>query len=273
MLNEELLPQGSPGLSPSMPSKSVMQAEGWVYRPSPSGVDGLEIEDAEYGNLFIDRDGVGIGARKPRNIKLRWSEVSDVTCEEDPIAEFTCQDGRSVVYRFWDISAETLRSIVLEASPNETQDTTAKSETLRGQGSIYRPSSSDIDGLELDDAEYGNVFMDRDGIGIGKTKPARLRLGWSEVIDVTCYEEPVVEFVGYRVRDVSVETLRSAILAGWPEGRAFLTPPPSLAKPNAGQGVDGDIIDQIRRLGELRDSGLITPGEFEIKKAELLGRL
>ena len=37
--------------------------------------------------------------------------------------------------------------------------------------------------------------------------------------------------------------------------------------------ADGDIIDQIRRLGELRDSGLVMPEEFEIKKAELLGRL
>jgi hypothetical protein len=41
----------------------------------------------------------------------------------------------------------------------------------------------------------------------------------------------------------------------------------------AAVAADGDIIDQIRRLGELRDSGLITPEEFETKKAELLGRL
>ena len=36
---------------------------------------------------------------------------------------------------------------------------------------------------------------------------------------------------------------------------------------------DGDPIDQIRRLGELRDAGYITVEEFETKKAELLGRL
>jgi hypothetical protein len=34
-----------------------------------------------------------------------------------------------------------------------------------------------------------------------------------------------------------------------------------------------DVFDQIRRLGELRDAGLITPGEFDAKKAELLTRL
>jgi hypothetical protein len=34
-----------------------------------------------------------------------------------------------------------------------------------------------------------------------------------------------------------------------------------------------DIPDQIRKLGELRDSGMVTPEEFEAKKAELLGRM
>jgi len=41
----------------------------------------------------------------------------------------------------------------------------------------------------------------------------------------------------------------------------------------AAAAADGDIIDQIRRLGELRDSGLLTPEEFETKKADLLRRL
>jgi hypothetical protein len=33
------------------------------------------------------------------------------------------------------------------------------------------------------------------------------------------------------------------------------------------------VFDQIRRLGELRDAGLITPDEFEAKKVDLLSRL
>jgi hypothetical protein len=35
----------------------------------------------------------------------------------------------------------------------------------------------------------------------------------------------------------------------------------------------GDVVDQIRRLGELRDAELITAEEFEAKKTELLKRL
>ena len=34
-----------------------------------------------------------------------------------------------------------------------------------------------------------------------------------------------------------------------------------------------DVIDQLRRLGELRDSGVITHDEFEAQKQSLLGRL
>jgi len=260
-----------------MPSKSMMQAEGWIYRPSLSGIDGLKIEDAEYGNLLIDRDGVGIGARKPTNIKLRWSEISDVTCEKDPIAEFTCEDGRSVIYRFWDVSAETLRSVMLEAWPKGTEETPAHSEMLRGQCSIYRPSPPDIDELELDDVDYGNVFIDRDGIGIGNTKPERIKLSWSEVTDVTCEEEPVVEFtcedgrlVGYRVRDVSAETLRSAILDGWPEGRASLAPPRPVAEPGAGPTSEGVRPGDRQETHPTGDTGAQTPDQINTGLAKRL---
>jgi len=40
-----------------------------------------------------------------------------------------------------------------------------------------------------------------------------------------------------------------------------------------GAALQMDIPDQIRKLGELRDSGVVTPEEFEAKKAELLARM
>jgi hypothetical protein len=40
-----------------------------------------------------------------------------------------------------------------------------------------------------------------------------------------------------------------------------------------GSGPAADPIDQIRRLDELREKGLITDAEFQAKKTELLGRL
>jgi hypothetical protein len=47
----------------------------------------------------------------------------------------------------------------------------------------------------------------------------------------------------------------------------------SSAAQTTDQAIDDDPIETIRRLGELRDAGLVTSEEFEIKKAELLKRL
>jgi hypothetical protein len=37
--------------------------------------------------------------------------------------------------------------------------------------------------------------------------------------------------------------------------------------------AQSDVLDQIRRLADLRDSGALSNEEFEAKKAELLDRL
>lgn len=37
--------------------------------------------------------------------------------------------------------------------------------------------------------------------------------------------------------------------------------------------AQGDPIEQLRRLGELRDAGVVTPEEFEAKKAQLLAQI
>ena len=52
-------------------------------------------------------------------------------------------------------------------------------------------------------------------------------------------------------------------------------PEPAPAPAVAPERVDtsDEVADALARLGELRDQGLITPEEFETKKAELLGRI
>jgi hypothetical protein len=47
---------------------------------------------------------------------------------------------------------------------------------------------------------------------------------------------------------------------------------PSAASPVA-TSAEPDVLDQIRKLGELRDAGVLTVEEFETKKAALLDRL
>jgi hypothetical protein len=51
---------------------------------------------------------------------------------------------------------------------------------------------------------------------------------------------------------------------------APIAPPPDAAP----EADDADeIMDQIKRLAELRDAGALTPAEFDAKKTELLARL
>jgi hypothetical protein len=46
---------------------------------------------------------------------------------------------------------------------------------------------------------------------------------------------------------------------------------PAGAAPAAAPPAAADPLDQIRKLAELRDSGVLSDAEFEAKKAELLG--
>jgi hypothetical protein len=44
---------------------------------------------------------------------------------------------------------------------------------------------------------------------------------------------------------------------------------------NAAPSVEDDsrnLVDQIRRLGELRDQGLLSAEQFRVRRAQLLGR-
>ena len=56
-----------------------------------------------------------------------------------------------------------------------------------------------------------------------------------------------------------------------PPGRDRRTPPTSFGLPPTSEPQD--LTEQLRKLGELRDEGVITPEDFERKKAELLARL
>jgi hypothetical protein len=44
-------------------------------------------------------------------------------------------------------------------------------------------------------------------------------------------------------------------------------------RPAASPPPAADPIEQLKRLGELRDAGVLTPEEFDAKKADLLGRM
>jgi hypothetical protein len=78
----------------------------------------------------------------------------------------------------------------------------------------------------------------------------------------------------FSVDAADAEKLRGLIMDQVLGGSAHAAPPAAPAAPAAPAPPSGDaLIEQIKKLGELRDAGILTPEEFESKKADLLGRL
>jgi hypothetical protein len=46
--------------------------------------------------------------------------------------------------------------------------------------------------------------------------------------------------------------------------------PPSAPPPAAAPAAGGTVVEQLKQLGELRDSGVLTPAEFEREKQKIL---
>ena len=65
-----------------------------------------------------------------------------------------------------------------------------------------------------------------------------------------------------------------AVAQGYPAGAAAVAQPAAAAAlpavPGPGSPDMGDKLAQLKQLGELRDSGVLTDAEFETQKAQLL---
>ncbi|HEY6607779.1 MAG TPA: SHOCT domain-containing protein [Candidatus Limnocylindria bacterium] len=69
---------------------------------------------------------------------------------------------------------------------------------------------------------------------------------------------------------VAIDALASARSG---QGPAPAAPAPASAPPASGSTADAEQLQTLARLAELRDSGALTPEEFEAKKAEILARI
>jgi hypothetical protein len=95
------------------------------------------------------------------------------------------------------------------------------------------------------------------------------RGSWYHEVTIYCSGNTIV----LSVDAAEAEKLRGLVMAmvlGKGSAPATPAPPTGPASPAA----SGDeILAQIRKLGELRDAGILTQEEFDTKKAELLTRL
>lgn len=114
-----------------------------------------------------------------------------------------------------------------------------------------------IGGYDLDSFAYGNVTSFEQGKNL---------MGHH----VTIFAAGNRAHMKWIKTDGDLETfstvVRSRLAGARPE-----EPEPGTAAPAT--PAQPDVIEQIRKLGELRGAGVLTQEEFDAKKAELLGRL
>lgn len=73
----------------------------------------------------------------------------------------------------------------------------------------------------------------------------------------------------YADRDAQIMASRSQ--AYQQDVAAAAPPPPAPAAPAPAAAGEDDLIDQLERLGKLREQGILTDAEFAAQKAKLLG--
>ena len=130
--------------------------------------------------------------------------------------------------------------------------------------------------LTLDDASYAaspTGMFDMDGIsdhtaGHGKTSGQVVLDNIENPYGVVDILSPLISEARHK-KTMERQSQYLHVNPGMPAaGAAFGAPPPA-PPPAAPPG--GDMVEQLRKLGELRDAGILTEEEFAAQKAKILG--
>jgi len=81
--------------------------------------------------------------------------------------------------------------------------------------------------------------------------------------------------------EAQMEAQQNAQIADLQQQQAAAAPPvyqqpvapPAAAAPEPSSNMEPDTLEQLKRLGELRDSKVLTEAEFEAAKQKILGNL
>ena len=79
--------------------------------------------------------------------------------------------------------------------------------------------------------------------------------------------------IEFRFRHDGAKIFREAIQELMLAGTPLAQPAQAVPAPAAHVDVEPDAAEQIKKLADLRDSGILTEEEFQAKKAELLARI
>jgi len=74
-----------------------------------------------------------------------------------------------------------------------------------------------------------------------------------------------------QIADVQDQQAAQQQQAAQPVYQQAPPPPPQAAAPAPSTGLSADDISQLKQLGQLHESGVLTDAEFEAAKAKILG--
>ncbi len=78
-----------------------------------------------------------------------------------------------------------------------------------------------------------------------------------------------------QIADLQQQAAAAPPVAAAPAPPVYQQPvaPPAAAAPEPSSNMETDTLEQLKRLGELRDSKVLTEAEFEAAKQKILGNL
>ena len=90
--------------------------------------------------------------------------------------------------------------------------------------------------------------------------------------------DQIEQHTGQSVEEMSEEDLVAAMeelgiqsIELTDDDQAIIAKEEEQGPPDAAEAAEGDYLDELERLADLRDRGVITDEEFEVKKKEILG--
>jgi hypothetical protein len=119
---------------------ALVRVRAWTNVQPSSDLNQGKLGGAVWGNLFVNRDGIGVGALEPEEAMLAWSEVATIEYGQDSVSEprpeltMNCHDGERVTYRVEQLSGDALRSLIGSGvSPDDASWLTARAEWHAGE--------------------------------------------------------------------------------------------------------------------------------------------
>jgi hypothetical protein len=236
----------------------------------------VEARAEQHGNKQVVQGWVFKSDNDRREIYLHlqgadWAEVVSFplkhsVLEPRQLHEFAAKVG--VAARASDRSRAALEERVRIATSDVVAATADRAE-VHAAAEAYVTAAWDVGDLKPATDALAALLERAD---LGDRKNRKVFDGLSEVRAEVKQALALAEAARQRVQEASLavtgetsEPSSTELMPERPTAKPDETPKP--------EPPSNDVLDQIRRLGELRDAGLVTPEEFEDKKRELLARL